>query len=402
MKSFYGFVFLLFSFQFLLAQNPVAETITDEFDASGGVKIGPDGFLYVANFGAALSNANGNQVWRVNRVTGEREVFATGLQGASGNDFDSEGNLFQSNIAGGWIAKIDPDGNVTNFTNTGINAPVGIAIDGEDNLYVANCGNNTIRKVTPDGTSTPFASGGLFACPNGITLDHEGNVYVSNFNGNDNVVKITPDGTPSVLADIPGFNNGHLTFYEPDTVLFVNSHGISNIYRVTLEGEVTKIAGTSSRGNDDGDALTEATFSRPNGIAVSPDGDTLWVNSSIPTVDNPATNFFPLNPSVVRMVTGLKEMVSAAAEKGIHDLEVNVSPNPAADFLHIYMVLKTPENLRVKLLSQMGNLVLEKNIGQQPAGFFETKIKIPHLPTGTYYVVVMGEEASATRQVVKK
>ena len=52
------------------------------------------------------------------------------------------------------------------------------------------------------------------------------------------------------------------------------------IFSVTLAGQVTLLAGAGPlgagpRGNDDGPAL-EATFSVPNGIRASPDGDTHW------------------------------------------------------------------------------------------------------------------------------
>ena len=46
----------------LAAQELTVSTITEEFDASGGVKLGPDGHLYIGNFGASLSQGTGSQV----------------------------------------------------------------------------------------------------------------------------------------------------------------------------------------------------------------------------------------------------------------------------------------------------------------------------------------------------
>ncbi len=400
MAKYHLILILLFVASCLMGQNPVASNLTDQFDASGGVKLGPDGFLYVANFGAELDNADGTQVWRVNRVTGDREVFATGLAGASGNAFDSQGNLFQSNIAGNWIAKIDPAGNVTTFTVLGVSSPVGIAIDDQDNVYVANCGDNTIQKFTPAGGSSQLAGGSMFSCPNGITLDHENNVYVTNFNGNNNLIKITPDGTASVLASIDGNNNGHLTFYAPDTMLYVNSHGSSSIYRVSLDGNVTKIAGTGSRGNANGPALTQATFSRPNGIAISPDGDTLWINSSIPTQDNPGTNFWPLNPSVMRMVTGLKAQMSEIDETQPVWSSLRISPNPATDVVHLELELKAADDVVIELLDNIGNTVLWEPLGHFPKGVFRANLSLNRLASGVYYVVIGGRDFSLTRKIV--
>ena len=400
MRLIYTLLLNFIIFSFIVAQEPIASTITDEFDASGGVKLGPDGFLYVANYGSELQSADGTQIWRINRTTGDKVVFATGLQGASGNDFDSQGNLFQSNIAGGFISKVTPAGDVSTFVSSGINAPVGIAIDDEDNLFVCSCGNNTIRKVTPDATSTAFALGSIFNCPNGIIFDHNGNLYVSNFGGFNNLVKITPDGATSVLAAIPGSNNGHLTYYEPDSVLLVNSHGSSSIYRVTLDGDVTKIAGTGDRGNTDGDALTEATFSRPNGISVSADGDTIWVNSSIPTVDNPGNGFFPLNPSVIRMITGFKEMVSSSAQVGLTNLNFELFPNPATTSVQVEMTLNRGSNLQLFLLDVNGKMIFNKDLGWHDSGVSENSINLDKLMSGVYYICLKGDEFSSTRQLL--
>ena len=61
----------------------------------------------------------GDKVFKVT-PEGVVSVFATGLVGASGNAFDSQGNLFQSNIGAASISKIAPDGTVTPFSNTGL------------------------------------------------------------------------------------------------------------------------------------------------------------------------------------------------------------------------------------------------------------------------------------------
>jgi hypothetical protein len=54
----------------------------------GGVTIDLVGNIYVADFG--------DLVWKIT-PEGERQVFGSGLYGASGNAIDNEGNLLQSN-----------------------------------------------------------------------------------------------------------------------------------------------------------------------------------------------------------------------------------------------------------------------------------------------------------------
>ncbi|MBD3160791.1 MAG: hypothetical protein GF346_01480, partial [Candidatus Eisenbacteria bacterium] len=121
------------------------ETITDVIDGgSGGLAVNEAGDVFIGDFGPDLGG-HGTRVFRVT-PEGDVSVFADGFDGASGNDFDSEGYLYQSNINAWRVDKIAPDGTVSAFASAGIYAPVGIAIDEGDTLYVCNCGTDNIRK----------------------------------------------------------------------------------------------------------------------------------------------------------------------------------------------------------------------------------------------------------------
>lgn len=397
MKNFLTFLFILIS-SHLIAQTIQVTTLTDEIPASGGVKLDLAGNLYIANFGQGLGNADGNQIWKLD-TAGNLTVFATGFQGASGNDFDSQGNLYQSNIAGDFISKITPDGQVSTFANMGFVSPVGIAIDSEDNLYVCNCGDNSIIKVTPDGTSSVFSSGTVFSCPNGIDLDHEENLYVSNFSNGD-IIKITPDGTPSVFANIPGNNNGHLTYHPLDSIFYVNSHGSHQIYRMTLAQNVTAVVGSGVRGNLDGEG-TVAQFSRPNGIALTPSGDTLYLNSSIPLTNGPE---FPLNPSVVRMITGLNSLnVSAINSVWAYEgVEMSHFPNPVDTEATIQFDLPQTMDISIQLYSWDGRYIQTMAKGSYSAGQHSLDFKAQNLSTGLYVYTILHQDFQIARAMYVK
>ena len=152
--------------------------------------------------------------------------------------------------------------------------PVGVVIADDGTFYVANCRSNSVAEITPDGEVSLIAIGAEFSCSNGITLDDDGNIYVANFNNGD-IVRVTPDGEKSILATLPGNNLGHIFYHEG--LLYTVARGAHQIYAVTLDGEVTLIAGTGERGNADGSALN-ATFSLPNDLIFSPDGSELYIN----------------------------------------------------------------------------------------------------------------------------
>lgn len=234
----------------------------------GGVAVDRLGFIYVANFRDA--------VWRV-APDGKVRLMAGSLYGASGNAIDSRGDLYQANFFANTISRITRDGSVSTYLSDGLAGPVGLAFDGDDNLYVCNCSSNTVAKVTPGREVTTFATSPDFNCPNGLTFDSDGNLYTVSFS-NSHIVKITPEGTASRLATLSPGGNAHIAFTRG--ALFVTRIRNQQIDRVTLAGDSETIAGTGEPGAKDGPAR-EATFATPNGIAVSPGGDVLYVNTLV-------------------------------------------------------------------------------------------------------------------------
>ena len=252
----------------------IVETVASGFPGSGGVTVGPDGNIYVSDYGPRLSQGNGTTIWRIT-PDGQRTAFVTGLSGATGSDFDSQGNLFQSHLGGGTVRRITPDGQVSVYS-TGHAGPIGIAVNAQDEVFAANCGTNTIRKAVPNAGSTLYAQSGLLSCPNGLTADDDDNLYTVNFNNN-NMIKITTDGQAALFAQIPGGGNGHVRYH--DDMLYAVSWQGDKVYQISLDGVVTAIAGTGRSGRADGPA-DQASFFRPNGIDISADGNTIYLNDT--------------------------------------------------------------------------------------------------------------------------
>lgn len=280
------------SAQLTLNTTITVSTVASLSAATGGIDIDAEGNIYVADIGSAPAR-RGRSILKVT-PDGQVSEFATGggMNGASGNAFDSQGNLFQSSISANRIHKITPSGSVSTFASSGLSAPVGIAIDENDTLYVCNCGNGTIQKISPDGVSTRLASSSLFDCPNGITLGDDGNLYVANFRNGD-VLKVTKSGDVSFFATVPGDNNGHIVFNRG--LFYVAARGDHRIYTIDMSGNVEVFAGTGERGHDDGSPET-ASFSLPNDLIFNAAGDRLYLNEVQPT--SGSANI----PSVLRVI----------------------------------------------------------------------------------------------------
>ena len=172
---------------------------------------------------------------------------------------------------------------------------------------------------------------------------------------------------------MPAANNGHLAYDDTDTSLIVASHGTSQIHRVQLPGgEESVIAGSGIRGNVDGSA-GEAQFSRPNGIAVSVTGDSVFVNSSVPT----SNVGFPLNPSLLRLITGINSLptdMNHSFETTIDDLIA--SYDQASSLLVVNFKLKQSKEMTLSIYSIDGKLVYTKQLGSIMAGEYSTKLPV--------------------------
>ena len=286
-----------------LDQSPAepleVETLIDDlYGGTGGVSVDSEGNIYSSDFGPFLGQINKNFaiVSKVFKITpsGEVSVFMDSVLGASGSEFDKQGNFYQANIRGSYVSRVSQSGEISKYVSDSIVGPVGLKFADNGDLIVCNCGNNTLRRVTPEGESLLFSKGDVFQCPNGIAKDDQGNFYTANFYNGD-VIKITPNGTPSVFVTIPGNNNGHLVYR--DGYLYVVARTANQIYKVSLTGEVELFAGTGKRGRKNGKRL-EATFSLPNDLEFSPDGKFLYVNEASDSLGSPRI----LIPTAVRKI----------------------------------------------------------------------------------------------------
>ncbi len=256
-------------------------TLTEPFQASGGLAVAPNGDVFVADYGITTINPNGDNVYRVN-AAGEVSTYASGLNSASGNVIGPDGALYQSSYVGGKVIKVNSDGSLETYAEGDeILGPVGVEFNLQGDLFIANCNNNTIAKQSQGNLET-FINSSLLSCPAGLAFDSDDNLYVTNY-GNGHILKINPTGDVSILATTPGGqtkpggSNAHITF--GNNQLYLVSSATHQVFSLSLTGQLEVIAGSGVRGSADGEGLN-AEFSLPNGIDISADGSTLYVNDS--------------------------------------------------------------------------------------------------------------------------
>jgi DNA-binding beta-propeller fold protein YncE len=205
--------------------------------------------------------------------------FAGGLPGPVGMGFDSMGNIYISNYSGNSITKIDAQGLMSVFAS-GLDGPSGLMVDSHDQIFVSLFGAGfsgkgaSVLKFTTDGSKEVFANGNGLADVIGVTKDEYDNLYASNYQSGA-LFKIA-NGQVTKIAQASGkvnqiiYSNGYV--YLPTN----NAIERVSVFAGSMVGEKKVFSGNGSAQSIDGN-LAEAAFNSPINIAVSKDGNHLYV-----------------------------------------------------------------------------------------------------------------------------
>lgn len=245
--------------------------------AIGGVSVDAAGRIYTSNFR--------RKVYRI-ELDGTVTTFSKAFERASGNTIDDRGELLQSEYGLNRLYRVHENGTRTLITETGLDGPVGVVMQAGD-IYVVNYLGDTISRITPDGTTWEFSADPLLNGPNGIVFDALGDMYVVNLKDN-LVLRVDEGGRAHIVAALGqniAFNNAHVV--SIGNSLYVSKIFEHKIYKLALTGEVELVIGTGAPGVLDGLSPGNARLYHPNGMALAPDGRTLFTNNYIGAMGTP-------------------------------------------------------------------------------------------------------------------
>jgi sugar lactone lactonase YvrE len=155
-----------------------------------------------------------------------------------------------------------------NSFTPGIEGP---ACDAAGNLYVVNWKHvGDIGRVTPNGKTDVFVELPGKSAGNGIVFDKRGLMYVADY-AQHNILRIDPHTKKvEVFAHESAMNQPNDLAIAPDGTLYASDpnwgKSTGQLWKISTGGKVTRVA---------------ADMGTTNGIEVSPDGKTLYVNESV-------------------------------------------------------------------------------------------------------------------------
>ena len=147
----------------------------------------------------------------------------------------------------------------------------GPACDAEGNVYAVNFQRQqTIGRVTPEGKAEVFVQLPGESVGNGICFDRQGLMYVADYTAH-NVLRIDPKTRAvTVFVHHEEMNQPNDVAIAPDDTLYASDPNwkekTGQVWRIDRAGKIT---------------LASPNMGTANGIEVSPDGKTLYINESV-------------------------------------------------------------------------------------------------------------------------
>jgi len=174
--------------------------------------------------------------------------------------FGPDGSIWFTEESGNKIARISPEGKITEFPLPSFEEPYDIVAGPDHALWFTLLGTNKIGRMTTSGKETEYALPHGGSAPEGITVGPDHALWFVEELGN-RIGRITTSGklTEFPLAGNPGPAN---IVTGPDHALWFTEYNTSKVGRITTAGKVTQIS-------------TQNANEGPDGICVAPDGKTI-------------------------------------------------------------------------------------------------------------------------------
>ena len=315
------------------------------------------------------SRYNGSTITKISN-SGATSIFASGISTPNGSDFGKDGYLYvPSNVSSGRIVRISPEGVTENFIAS-IPVPTTVLFREDGKMYICSYQQNKIYLADSTGSYKILYTGNGLNGPVGMREDENGNLLIANYTDG-KIFSVSPAGVFTSVAQI----NGIIGFIEyANGYIYATGFNTHKIYKITLNGQISVLAGTGATGQANGPAAS-ATFNGPNGIVASPGGDSLFIS-----------DYYARSLRLITGVTVGVVNISSLIPEG-YAIQQNF-PNPFNPETKIVYQIPVKENVIIKVSDVSGKEVETLVNEIQNPGSYQVTFNGINYASGIYYYTI--------------
>jgi DNA-binding beta-propeller fold protein YncE len=247
-----------------------------KFKEPRDIAVGPDGVLYVADFG---NNC-------IRKVSPDGKILSTiGHKGSGPANFKNPSGLYSAPdgavfVADTWnqrIQKCSSTGGALAQYSANLFAPSGVALDRDGNIYVADTGNCKVKKLDASGKlvwerGKKGSDARSFHAPIDLVIRNDGTILVTD-SRNKRIQVMSSEGKFLRSMPVPGWPDDvfNLPYIDLDAQenIYVTDPANNRVLRLDADGKLTGVL-QPQRG-------INPLFNKPTGIAIDKEKERVFV-----------------------------------------------------------------------------------------------------------------------------
>ncbi len=242
---------------------------TNQFD--DGLTMDENGTIYASYWGV-WQGAPGTHIYRI-RKNGEMDTLAVGFNRPNGIHY-SDGKVYVANSRGHNVSRVDTLTGQVEVLISVTNPSNVMKFPGVDSLLIVSYSGRKLYGYSDWYGLNEISNSSKLTGPVGIALSKTGDVYVGNFDDG-KILKLNAQNEFDEVADVGG-GTGFFAIHGDS--LYTTNHVTKQVQVVNLiDSSVSVIAGSGRPIIEDG-VNDSASFASPNGIVISPSGDSIYIS----------------------------------------------------------------------------------------------------------------------------
>ncbi|HEY1922433.1 MAG TPA: hypothetical protein VGG44_06680, partial [Tepidisphaeraceae bacterium] len=259
-----------------------AKPAATAFDANGNLYVADftnNNIVEIPNVGGTLAPAS-----QVTLIPATATFAGKALSEPSGLGFGPDGTLYIADFGNSRLVSWNPNNGQSAIPVTGLKSPWGVAVDSANDIFIADTGNGNVLVTWASGATSTLAPAGVTK-PWGVAVDPSGSLLVSD-KATGNIVRVPNESGTLTVAD------SLLVEKNPDSALGIALDALGDLYTSDATGQAVYAIQRTAAAIDFG-TIVDGNASAPVTVYVESAGNEA-ATLATPAITAPANALFTL------------------------------------------------------------------------------------------------------------